>query len=158
MAELTFILRKGEKIINELKACAYVGTAIENIGSVVGLGTSVGGLGSNLGAGLFSNKQIKGKGLAEKCHIYITNTRIVLCKAKLSIFGDEEKSIGIMFSELDYNSIKGISKSEGWSGIPAIELSVINKGEIDNVKILFLGKNNRQEERDKFLALIKKQL
>ena len=63
-----------------------------------------------------------------------------------------------MFSEIDYKSIKVINKSESWAGISAIELSIINKGEIDNIKILFLGRNNRQEERDKFLALIKKQL
>lgn len=158
MAELTFILQKGEKIIGEASRLQYAGPTLVSYGSGAGLGT---GLGGNLGLGtaLFSSKQIKREGSvwdAKIVHLYLTNKRIIFCNAKQSWF--KEASIGSLLSEISYKNIKGLSSSSKLMN-PAIEISVAGANGIDNIKFWFLGsEDKRGEERNKFLAMIKKQL
>ncbi len=157
---LTFILQKGEKIIKEASRLQYAGPTLVSFGSGAGLGT---GMGGNLGLGtaLFSSKQIKREGSvwdAKVVHLYLTNKRIIFCNAKTGLFGGEEKSIGNLLSEISYKNIKGLSSSSKLMN-PAIDISVAGANGIDNIKFWFLGsEDKRGEERNKFLALIKKQL
>ena len=160
MAELTFILQKGEKIIKEAERLQYSGPTMISFG----LGTA---LGSNLtqntgiGTGVFSSKQIKREGSiwdAKPVHLYLTNKRIMFCNAKISLFGGKEKSIGTPFSEINYKNIKGINSGSKLIN-PAIDISVAGSNGIDNIKFWFLGNElQRGKERDEFLKLIKKQI
>ena len=161
MAEPTFILQKGEKIIKEAGSLQYSGVAFITQGFGSGIGT---GLTQNtsIGTGLFRGKQIKREGSvwdAKTAHAYITNKRIVFCNAKYGIFSRKEKSIGMPFAEISFKDIKGFNSGSKLMN-PAIELSVAGQnGEINNIKFWFLGnEKQRGSERDEFLALIKKQL
>jgi len=156
--ELTFILQKGEKIIKEAERLQYSGPTIISFGMGTGLGSNL-TQNTGIGTGIFSSKQIKREGSvwdAKPVHLYLTNKRIMFCNAKISLFGGNEKSIGIPFSEIDYKSIKGINSSSKLMN-PAIDISVAGTNGIDNIKFWFLGnESQRGKERNEFLELIKK--
>ncbi len=160
MAELTFILQKGEKIIKDAQRLQYSGLTMISFGMGTGLGSSL-TQNTGIGTGIFSSKQIKREGSvwdAKPTHLYLTNKRIIFCNAKISLFGGTEKSIGTPFSEIDYKNIRGINSSSKLMN-PAIDISVAGPNGIDNIKFWFLGNEaQRGKERDEFLSLIKKQL
>jgi len=151
MAEPTFILQKGEKILAKSGKCTYAGVGHINIGS--GLGTQIGG---GVAGGIFQSQQKKREGSifdSKPCWIYLTNKRIIFLNG--SFFGSKE---GSPFCEIYFKQIKAIN-SNSKLGSPAIDISVANpNGEIDNIKFWYQGWGNRTQERDDFLASIKKQL
>ena len=158
MTELTFILQKGEKVLGDVERIFYAGVGYVQLGSAIG--TQFGN--SGVAGGLFSSKQIKREGSlfdSKPSHVYLTNKRLVFCNAKISLFGGTEKEVSTPFSEIAFNQIKGINKSSKL-GCPAVDLSIVGaSGQIDNIKFWFAGAGGgRQEESDKFFALIKKQL
>ena len=164
MAELTFLLQKGEKIIKDVGKVYYAGVGLISSGSAIG--TQFGN--SGVGGGLYSGKQIKREGSifdAKTAHIFLTNKRIVFCNTKVGFWNGIEKEIGSPFAEIIFSQIKGINSSLKL-GTPAIDLSVSNGSNIDNIKFWFVRttaeksteNKPRVEERDKFLALIKKQV
>lgn len=153
MTELTFILQKGEKLLADSGKCTYAGVGQINIGS--GLGSEFGN--SGVVGGLFGSEKKKREGSiwdAKTCWVYLTNKRIVFCN--VTFFGG---NIETPFSEIYFKQIKGLNKSSKL-GCPAIDISVANSnGEIDNIKIWYQGGfGGREEERDKFFSLIKRQL
>ena len=157
MAELTFILQKGEKIIKDAQRLQYSGATMISVGFGTGVGAGL-TQSTGIGTGIFSSKQIKREGSvwdAKSSHLYVTNKRIVFCNAKFGLFGGTEKSIGNLFSEISYKNIRGINSSSKLMN-PAIDISVAGQNGIENIKFWFLGK--REKERDEVLTLIKKQL
>lgn len=156
MAELTFLLQKGEKILKDASRIQYAGVTMQNIGSGFGAATNNG-----LGSALFTSKQVKREGSifdAKTVHLYLTNKRLIFCKAKLSLFSGPEKEVGLPIAEIYYTKIKGINISTKLTHM-AIDLAVDSgAGSIDNVKFWFLsdGKDKRENERNEFLGLIKK--
>lgn len=160
MAELTFILQKGEKILKDSAKIQYSGVAHISKGFGSGLGSGFTEH-TGLGVGAFSSKQIKREGSvwdAKFAHVYLTNKRIIFCNAKKGFCSIEEKEIGTPFAEINYNEIKGINSSSKLMN-PAIDISVAGQNEIDNIKFWFLGSMKaRGKERDEFLSFIKKQI
>ncbi len=154
--EPTFILQKGEKIIKEIGRCQYSGVTQRFVGSMSTFNAN-----EHLGGALYSGKQVKREGSAwdaKYTHIYLTNKRIVFCNIKVSLFRGTEKSIGTPFLEIPFNIIKGINSNTKLMN-PAIDLSIMGKEGIDNVKFWLLGtQSTRGKERDEFLTLIKKQI
>lgn len=152
MVELTFILQKGEKVLANSGKCTFAGVGYINIGS--GLGTEIGN--SGVVGGVFGSEKKKREGSifdSRICWVYLTNKRMVFCDG--SFFGSK---VGSLFCEIYFKQIKGI-KEGSKMGSPAIDISVANpNGEIDNIKFWYQGWGDREEERNTFLAKIKKQL
>jgi hypothetical protein len=153
------ILEKSEKILKESEKICYAGVGIINQGSA--FGTQFGG---GMVGGFYSGKQIKREGSifdSKNAHLYLTNKRLIFCKTKIKTFGGEEKEIGMPFAEIDFKNIKGINPTKKLN-YPAIEISVSNNGQLDNIKFWFFGltenKKYREPERNEVLELIKKQL
>ena len=164
---LTFMIEKREKIIGEIKKVDYVGVGYITSGSAVGLGSGFVG-DASLGSGLFSTKQIKREGSifdAKRAYVYLTSKRIVFCNIKGGLLGGEQE-IGTPFSVISLKEIKGLSagtKMVLLSSFPCINIAITGeRSGLDNIKIIFPENGwtaeNRKEERDKFLDLIKKQL
>ena len=152
MTELSFILQKGEKVLADSGKCTFAGVGYVNIGS--GIGTQFGN--SGVVGGIFGSEKKKREGSifdAKTCWVYLTNKRLVFCN--VPFFG---KEAGNPFCEIFFKQIKGIKESSKL-GCSAIDISVANpNGEIDNIKVWYQGWGGREEERNNFLAKIKKQL
>lgn len=153
--DLPFLLEKGEKIILDVPSVFFSGVGYVNIGFA---GGAVGQ--SGLGGGMFSGKQVKREGSvfdAKPTHVYLTNKRIVFCKAKISMFTKKEKEVGNPITEINYNKIKGMSKTNKL-GNAAIDIAVArDAGEIDNLKFWFMTPFEHTKQRDQVFEEIKKQ-
>ena len=108
---------------------------------------------------LFVGKQVKREGSildAKPAHLYLTNQRIVLCRARLVFFGRGEKSVGTPLVEVPYKNIRGVSVSSKWSH-PAMDIAVEGPNGIDNMRI-FLASLDRGAERDRLIGTIRSHL
>ncbi len=147
MADLPFILQRGEKLIRDVQA-QYFGVALVSIG-VVGGNVS----GSNWFGGVSRSKLVKREKSiadAQNCHAYLTNRRIVFVKRTIT-----GKLQGI-FNDIHLENIQGIYSSTKFLVMPTVDLAVRSpSGEIDKIAFAFQKIENKVEERDKWVKLIK---
>ena len=144
---VNFILQKEENVEGKFSNAMYAGASVHNIGSAFGSS-----FGNGLGGGLFTSKQTKREGSvfdAKKANVYLTNKRIVVYQA--STFGNKDKG---MISEIVYGNIKAINETTKLFN-PAVDLSIGNGNEINNVKIWFQSKD-KKKDCEEFLNLVKK--
>lgn len=152
---LPFILQKNEKILAEINNVEYAGTHYYQSGQING--ASLGITNSlSIGGGNFSSREMKREGSimdSKTTRLYLTNKRLIFCDYKIS-FLVITKKINSILSEINFNQIKGINESFKL-GHPAIILSILNNGKLENVKFWFLGNSKTKEKRNKIMDLLK---
>jgi hypothetical protein len=159
--QLPFLLKQGEKIILDAGSVQYYGIGITNIGFFGG-----GTLGRGFG-GIATGTQVKREKSsldAVNCHVYLTNSRIVFIKAKLSLLSmNKETKLENIFSEIPLEAIEGIYSGSKVLN-PTVELAVKSpNGEINRIAFAFLAvtftwtvKRKRDVERDEWIKAITK--